>query len=209
MNLTFSLPSGRVMLHDVADGGTIKIGSLASSQLRLEGEGVTRMHSVIEVVKGEAFIIDLGSDAGTVLNGKKVSKAKLYHGDEIRIGSVRFTVFTGSTLQPPPPPPPPPPTEPTYREAAPQTAAARSSAVFCIEFSTTTPTYYNGMEAGPLRNAKTYTLPDALRAVAELRSVPGTPRIVEVTTSLREVTQAECRDALLSEVETLVKKAVP
>ncbi len=112
----------------------------------------------------------------------------------------------------PPLPPPPPPPEPTYREAAPPTEQPRTSSFFCIEFSTTRPTFYNGMEAGLLRNAQAYTLPEALRAVAVLRdhrTVPGTPRIVEVTTSLREVTQAECRDALLAEVETLVKKVVP
>jgi hypothetical protein len=111
----------------------------------------------------------------------------------------------------PPLPPPPPPPEPTYREAAPQAAQSRSSSFFCIEFSTTRPTFYNGREAGQLRDAKAYTLPEALRAVAMMpRAVfPSTPRIVEVTTSLREVTQAECRDALLAEVEALVKKVVP
>lgn len=108
-----------------------------------------------------------------------------------------------------PAPPPPPPPEPTYRDAAPPpTEQSRTSAFFYIEFSTTRPTYYNGVEARPFRDAKAYTLPEALRTIAGLRCA-SSPRIVKATTSLREVTQAECRDALLAEVEALVKKVVP
>ncbi len=71
----------------------IKIGRLDTSDVRLEGEKVSRMHAVIEVAApGEAYIIDLGSAAGTLVNGEKVNKRQLQTGDVIQIGSRRLHV---------------------------------------------------------------------------------------------------------------------
>ncbi|QQR88831.1 MAG: FHA domain-containing protein [Myxococcales bacterium] len=51
------------------------------------------MHAVIETNSdGEVHIVDLGSAAGTVVNGKKVNKARLDEGDEIRLGNTRIVV---------------------------------------------------------------------------------------------------------------------
>lgn len=74
----------------------IKIGKVASSHLRLEDESASRMHAMIEVTgPNEVYIIDLGSAAGTYVNGQKTNKARLSTGDEIVIGETRLFVDIG------------------------------------------------------------------------------------------------------------------
>jgi len=65
----------------------IKIGKLASSHLRVEGDdAVSRMHAVIEVLEDKLDIIDLGSSVGTLVNGERVTKQQLQVGDRIQVG---------------------------------------------------------------------------------------------------------------------------
>ncbi|WNG15925.1 TonB family protein [Cystobacter fuscus] len=65
----------------------IKIGRLASAQLCLDDEKVSRIHSVIEVASdGRLSITDMGSVEGTYVNGKRVNKVLLSFGDEIKVG---------------------------------------------------------------------------------------------------------------------------
>ncbi len=74
----------------------IKIGRLASAHLCLDDDRVSRIHSVIEVAAdGSVSIIDMGSAAGTFVNGKKVSRGPLRGGDEITIGGLRIVVGEG------------------------------------------------------------------------------------------------------------------
>ncbi len=74
----------------------IKIGRLSSAHLCLEDERISRIHSVIEVgADGRVSIIDMGSAEGTFVNGKRVSKGPLRHGDEIKLGGLRI-VLEGS-----------------------------------------------------------------------------------------------------------------
>jgi TonB family protein len=75
----------------------IKIGKVASSHLRLEDDVASRMHAMIEVTgPNEVYIIDLGSAAGTFVNGQKTNKARLSTGDEIVIGETRLFVDIGA-----------------------------------------------------------------------------------------------------------------
>src|SRR5512145_2922942 len=77
----------------------IKIGRLASAHLVLDEEGIARIHAVIEVAPGGALsIIDMGSAGGTVVNGKKVSRAALEAGDVISIGPLRLVVDHGDEV---------------------------------------------------------------------------------------------------------------
>ena len=75
------------------DQDVIKIGKLKSSHLCLDDEAVARMHAVIEVSGDEVRIIDLGSSAGTVLNGQRIDKnAPLGDGDLLEFGPYRVEV---------------------------------------------------------------------------------------------------------------------
>ncbi len=71
----------------------IKIGRLASAHLRLEDPKVSRIHAVIDIANGtEVSIIDMGSAEGTRVNGEKVSRVRLKHGDEVGLGDSRLIV---------------------------------------------------------------------------------------------------------------------
>ncbi len=73
------------------DREIIKIGRLSSAHLRLDDDKVSRIHAVVEVsAAGEINIIDMGSAEGTFVNGEKVNKATLNHGDEIQLGDTRL-----------------------------------------------------------------------------------------------------------------------
>lgn len=75
------------------DQDVIKVGKLASSQLRLEDPGVSRIHAVIEKGPGgEYSVIDLGSAGGTFVNGEKITKVEISSGDELRFGDTLVMV---------------------------------------------------------------------------------------------------------------------
>ncbi|MCB9750150.1 MAG: AgmX/PglI C-terminal domain-containing protein [Myxococcales bacterium] len=75
------------------DQDVIKIGKLKSSHLCLDDDSVARMHAVIEVSGDEVRIIDLGSSAGTVLNGQRIDKnSVLNDGDTLAFGPYQLQV---------------------------------------------------------------------------------------------------------------------
>lgn len=98
VSMTFKIHQGDALVRtETLSQDIIKVGKLPSSHLRIEDENVSRMHAVIEVTgPDEIYIIDLGSAAGTIVNGKKVNKCKLQNGDEIVLGGTRVVVEIGA-----------------------------------------------------------------------------------------------------------------
>ncbi|MCB9591317.1 MAG: AgmX/PglI C-terminal domain-containing protein [Sandaracinaceae bacterium] len=96
--ITFQIFKGEELVGtETLTQDIIKVGKLPSSHLRIEDDNVSRMHAVIEVTSpDEIFIIDLGSAAGTVVNGKKVNKTQLQNGDEVVLGETRVIVEIGA-----------------------------------------------------------------------------------------------------------------
>src|SRR5690349_829492 len=94
VSMTFKIYKGEELLRtETLTQDIIKVGKLPSSHLRIEDDNVSRMHAVIEITgPREIYIIDLGSAAGTVVNGKKVNKTQLQNGDEIQLGDTRVVV---------------------------------------------------------------------------------------------------------------------
>src|SRR3954470_19613990 len=92
--LRFQIFKGdELVREEVLNQDVIKVGKLASSHLRIDDETVSRMHAVIEVTgPDEIHIIDLGSTRGTLVNGERISKARLQSGDEIMFGESRVLV---------------------------------------------------------------------------------------------------------------------
>ncbi|HUQ06641.1 MAG TPA: FHA domain-containing protein [Kofleriaceae bacterium] len=72
-----------------------KIGRIASAHVHLDHADVSRMHAVIENSDEGAWVIDLGSSIGTIVNGEKVNKKTLRAGDVIDIGPFRLEVELG------------------------------------------------------------------------------------------------------------------
>lgn len=100
VSMTFRIYDGETLVRtETLAQDIIKVGKLPSSHLRIEDENVSRMHAVIEVTSPEeVYIIDLGSAAGTIVNGKKVNKGKLQNGDEIVLGGTRIVVEFGAAV---------------------------------------------------------------------------------------------------------------
>ena len=79
-----------------AKDGPLLLGRDASSPVRISDAAVSRKHcSVTEVAGGGFEIEDLNSHNGTFVNGTKVSRKAIQHGDRIRIGSSEFVFLTG------------------------------------------------------------------------------------------------------------------
>ena len=84
--------SGRAPVELPLHDHIIKIGSIRSAHVRLDGEDVSRMHAIIEVDNGRITIIDLGSATGTYVNGKRVNKATIGPDDAIGISDTTIRV---------------------------------------------------------------------------------------------------------------------
>jgi len=84
----------RIAAHRLA-GPAIKIGRLSSAQLRLEGdEAVGRVHALLQVSEaGQCQVADLGSAAGTWLNGQRINRAALRVGDRLRLGETEIRLL--------------------------------------------------------------------------------------------------------------------
>jgi transcriptional regulator with GAF, ATPase, and Fis domain len=72
------------------------LGRDTSNQVEVRDAAVSRKHcSVTEIASGVFEIADLDSHNGTEVNGTKVSRRTIDHGDRIRIGSSEFVFLTG------------------------------------------------------------------------------------------------------------------
>lgn len=67
--------------------GSYSIGRDNSAQIQLDSSMVSRLHSIVEVAGLSAVIVDQGSINGTMVNGLKIERSKLKHGDKIYIGN--------------------------------------------------------------------------------------------------------------------------
>jgi TonB family protein len=94
VSITFKvLRGGELLKEETLTRDVIKIGRMASSHLQIDDEGISRMHAVIEIGgPDQIHVIDLGSQTGTLVNGKKVNKAPLASGDKITLGGVDVEV---------------------------------------------------------------------------------------------------------------------
>lgn len=92
--ITFQIfQNGALVRSETIAQDVIKIGRDQKSHLRIEDDGVARMHAVIEAKPDDVQIIDLGS--GTQVNGQPVNKCSLRSGDTFQLGNTRITVDIG------------------------------------------------------------------------------------------------------------------
>jgi hypothetical protein len=79
-----------------AKDGPLSLGRDPSNQIVVSDAAVSRKHcSVNEVSSGVFEIADLDSHNGTLLNGTRVSRKAIQHGDRIRIGSSEYVFLIG------------------------------------------------------------------------------------------------------------------
>ena len=89
----------REIVRVVKDGPLI-LGRDPSNQLEVGDPAVSRKHCSVSEVSAEVFeVADLDSHNGTFVNGTRVSRQTIQHGDRIRIGNSEFVFFTGPDEQ--------------------------------------------------------------------------------------------------------------
>ncbi len=97
-SLTFKIyQRGALVGEQTLDRQVIKVGTLTSAHLQIEDDSVSRMHAYIQMDgSGDVQISDLGSARGTLLNGRRINKAKLQSGDRLRLGDTELVVTMSS-----------------------------------------------------------------------------------------------------------------
>lgn len=93
IRLKIKTPDGK-SAESSFDADSVLIGSGPSAVLRLEDPEVSSIHAVIKVTpEGVVTIIDLGSEAGTTVNGAPVTEpVTLKQGDQIQVGRVSIVL---------------------------------------------------------------------------------------------------------------------
>ena len=92
--LTYTDAGGEPAEHVVRDA-PVTIGRSAECDIRLSGDGVGRLHAVVEPSGAKVRIRDQESREGTWVGDEKVTDAILGDGDEFRVGAVSFRVTLG------------------------------------------------------------------------------------------------------------------
>lgn len=90
--------------------GVLAIGSSKErAAFVVEGQGVADVHCAIGILKGGGWAVkDMGSEYGTLLNGKKVKSSRVKLGDVLLLGSKRLTIVSSEQLAATPAPEPNP-----------------------------------------------------------------------------------------------------
>ena len=78
------------------DERTYSLGRRTDNDLRLEDVMTSGAHAELRCADGAWEIVDLGSSNGTLLNGARITSARLSAGDLVQIGGSRF-VFDGAS----------------------------------------------------------------------------------------------------------------
>jgi len=84
---------GAIIREFMVDKDSISVGRKHGNDIQLNDLTVSGRHALISVANEKIFVDDLGSTNGTLLNGGRVSKSVLQHGDVVQIGNYQFTYF--------------------------------------------------------------------------------------------------------------------
>jgi hypothetical protein len=117
--LVFKAPDGSKRDLELSTDDETTIGRHPDCTLTVGQPSVSRRHARLWCDAGAWFVEDLQSSNGTYINNRRINKAPLSEGDEVRCGDFVLTYVIhdgGASAGPPPPPttdaPPPPPIPP-------------------------------------------------------------------------------------------------
>ncbi|MFH2011025.1 MAG: AgmX/PglI C-terminal domain-containing protein [bacterium] len=94
VTLTFQIHrDGALLGEESLSGPVIKVGRLASAQLRLDDDSVSRVHALIQVHDEDNITVsDLGSATGTRVNGRRYNRCALKEGDVLQLGRMKLVL---------------------------------------------------------------------------------------------------------------------
>ena len=81
-------------MFPLKEGDRTTIGRGLQTDVRINDEGISRTHALVDGEGGDYFLSDAGSTNGTYANGKKVDRYNLQEGDKIQIGASSVLKFT-------------------------------------------------------------------------------------------------------------------
>ncbi|MDH5446487.1 MAG: FHA domain-containing protein [Gammaproteobacteria bacterium] len=85
---------GAVIREYELDKDSISIGRKHGNDVQLNDLTVSGRHALITRMGDHIYVDDLGSTNGTLLNGGRVAKSQIQHGDTIQTGNYQFTYFS-------------------------------------------------------------------------------------------------------------------
>jgi len=89
---------GNFKLDDVLlDRGSLNIGRAPDNDITLEDPATSSHHAKIVTIFTSSFIQDLNSTNGTIVNGRKIVRHTLHHGDIISIGNLQLLFKSDNT----------------------------------------------------------------------------------------------------------------
>ena len=84
---------GAVIREYEIDKDSISIGRKHGNDIQLNDLTISGRHALITIMGEHTYVDDLGSTNGTLLNGARIAKSQLGHGDTIQTGNYQFTFF--------------------------------------------------------------------------------------------------------------------
>ncbi len=81
-------------MFPLKQGDKTTIGRGLQTDVRINDEGISRTHALVEEENGQYYLSDAGSTNGTYANGEKVDRYPLKEGDKIQIGASSVLKFT-------------------------------------------------------------------------------------------------------------------
>ena len=85
-------PASAALTFRLRAGGIKTVGRAPRADFIVKAALVSRLHCRLEAGADRLEVIDLSSTNGTFVNGKRVERAHLTHGDRLRVGRVELTV---------------------------------------------------------------------------------------------------------------------
>lgn len=82
----------------VLDQETVTLGRFEGNDIRFDNRFISGHHAKIVTVQGQSYVVDLGSRNGTFVNGHKVGKCRLKHGDSIALAVKKRLLDSGETI---------------------------------------------------------------------------------------------------------------
>ncbi|HEX5927124.1 MAG TPA: FHA domain-containing protein [Baekduia sp.] len=81
-----------LVLPAAAPGTQILLGRSRAGDVRFLEPSVSRRHAALQRVDGGWLLVDRASTHGTWVNGRRIDRAVVADGDEIRLGHARMVV---------------------------------------------------------------------------------------------------------------------
>jgi hypothetical protein len=84
---------GAVVREYPIEKDSISIGRKHGNDIQLNDLTVSGRHALLVTMGEHTYVDDLGSTNGTLLNGARVAKTLVKHGDVIQVGNYQFTYY--------------------------------------------------------------------------------------------------------------------